>query len=224
VRREELIVKDVPRDVMADGQRAYDQWRLARDGARTTGSKPSLVVSTVRAWVATEEDSREVPASAVTVVDVAGRPRDSTLGAAFGALVHAILAEVPLGATRGVVERVAGVQAQLLGAPPEALSPAVAAVEQVLAHPLINRAQQAEARGACRRETPVTCVLSDGTLLEGVADIAFEDEGGWTVIDYNTDRDLSEMDTEQYRRQVAVYATAIAYATKCPASAVLLRV
>ena len=33
------------------------------------------------------------------------------------------------------------------------------------------------ARGACRRETPVTCTLPDGTLVEGVVDLAFEEHG-----------------------------------------------
>jgi len=93
----------------------------------------------------------------------------------------------------------------------------------VLAHDLLQRARAAEARGACRRETPVTCTLADGTLLEGIVDLAFEEHGAWIIVDYKTDRELA-LEESSYRRQVAVYASAIARATGRPASAILVRV
>ena len=42
VRREDLIVKDVPKHVVADGRGRYDRWHLARDDARAAGAVPSL--------------------------------------------------------------------------------------------------------------------------------------------------------------------------------------
>ncbi len=51
VRREDLIVKDVPRNVVADGRSRYDRWRLARDDARAAGAVPSLTVEPARDWV-----------------------------------------------------------------------------------------------------------------------------------------------------------------------------
>ena len=66
--------------------------------------------------------------------------------------------------------------------------------------------------------------MPDGTLIEGVVDLAFEESGEWTVVDYKTDRELAASGEDQYRRQVALYASAIALATGQTAHAVLMRV
>ena len=65
----------------------------------------------------------------------------------------------------------------------------------------------------------------DGVLIEGVVDVAFREEGVWTVVDYKTDRDLEEAGgaIDVYRRQVALYAEMITRATGEPARAVLMR-
>jgi ATP-dependent exoDNAse (exonuclease V) beta subunit len=96
--------------------------------------------------------------------------------------------------------------------------------ERLLSHDLFRRAHAADARGACRRETPVTCTLPDGTLIEGIVDLAFEEGGSWTVVDYKTDREIAAAGEERYRRQVALYVAAIAQATGQPATGVLMRV
>jgi ATP-dependent helicase/nuclease subunit A len=104
---------------------------------------------------------------------------------------------------------------------------AMAAAEvaaKVLTHDLLKRAGAADARGVCRRETPVACTLDDGTLVEGVVDLAFEDKGRWIVVDYKTDREIAEDGEDRYRRQISLYATAIARATGLPAECVLVRV
>ena len=56
VRREELIVKDVARHVVADGRSRYDRWHLARDDARAAGATASTVARTVREWTASFDD------------------------------------------------------------------------------------------------------------------------------------------------------------------------
>jgi len=76
-----------------------------------------------------------------------------------------------------------------------------------------------------RRETPVLLRREDGTLLEGVVDLAFrEGEGmsaGWTVVDFKTDREF-EPCRAAYTAQVAMYAEAIGQATDSSAAGTLL--
>jgi ATP-dependent exoDNAse (exonuclease V) beta subunit len=60
--------------------------------------------------------------------------------------------------------------------------------------------------------------------VEGVVDLAFEENGAWTVIDYKTDLELAAAGEDRYRRQVAVYAAAVAKATGKPAAGVLIRI
>ena len=64
--------------------------------------------------------------------------------------------------------------------------------------------------------------MPDGTLLEGFVDLAFEHDGSWTVVDYKTDREIAVAGEERYRRQVAVYASAIAQATGARCRGVVL--
>ena len=101
---------------------------------------------------------------------------------------------------------------------------AASVVERVLAHELLGRARRAAARNACRRETPVTLTLDDGTLVEGVVDLAFEEDGVWTVVDYKTDREIAAEGDAQYRRQLTLYASAIERATGAPVTSVLVRI
>jgi ATP-dependent helicase/nuclease subunit A len=66
--------------------------------------------------------------------------------------------------------------------------------------------------------------LADGTFVEGVVDLAFLEDGTWTVVDYKTDREIAGTGESQYRRQVALYTFAVAQATAQPARGVLIRV
>jgi len=116
------------------------------------------------------------------------------------------------------------IEGRVLGASDEESAAAVDAAERVLKHELLAKARAAASHGACRRETPVTLTLPDGTLVEGVVDLAFEENGRWTIVDYKTDRELAAVGEDRYRRQVALYASAVAEATGQPASGVLIRV
>jgi ATP-dependent exoDNAse (exonuclease V) beta subunit len=68
-------------------------------------------------------------------------------------------------------------------------------------------------------ETPLQHYRDDGTLIEGVVDFAFQDDGsdfsGWTVVDFKTDREIENAEN-QYRAQVAAYVQAVRIATACP--------
>jgi ATP-dependent exoDNAse (exonuclease V) beta subunit len=158
----------------------------------------------------------------VAVVDARGRERPG--GARFGELVHAMLAAAPLDAAREAIASLADVHGRILSAPDDEIAAAIDTVQRVLAHELLGRARAAEARHSCRRETPVTCVVADGTMIEGIVDLAFEEGGAWTVVDYKTDRELAALGEDRYRRQIALYVKAIAQATAQPAHGVLVRV
>ncbi|MBX3025286.1 UvrD-helicase domain-containing protein [bacterium] len=216
IRQGKLLDKDAPAEVRAAGRQRFAAWQAARDEATARGAAPSCVVRTATARAA---ETLASPPPAVEIADVpraAGRPS----GPRFGALVHAVLALAPLDATADAIEPVAAVQARILAAPAEEQAAAVAAAIAALAHPLLRAAAVAP---VLRRETPLSLVDDDGTLVEGVVDLAFRDDDGWTVVDYKTDQELAAH-VDLYRRQVGLYARALAIATGAPARAVLLRV
>ncbi len=232
VRREDLIVKDVPKNIVADGRGQYDRWKLARHDARAAGAVASLSIVTVREWVTAEAATGEdaVPARTeprredlVEVVNLTREPEPRPGGTVFGLLVHDLLARAPFGSARSALVDLAVGQARVLGLDEDAAQMAVTIADRLFAHDLLARAAAAQTRGACRRETPVTAVMPDGTMVEGVVDLAFEEKGVWTVVDYKTDRELAIGEAE-YRRQVSFYASAIAKATGQPAVAVLVHV
>ncbi len=65
----------------------------------------------------------------------------------------------------------------------------------------------------------------DGSLIEGVVDLAFriEPDAPWTVVDFKTDVRV-DIGQEEYRRQVALYAEALRQASGAEARGVLLYV
>ena len=233
VRRDDLIVKDVPKHVIADGRSRYDRWRLARDDARAAGAIPSLLVRTASDWAAESLKSEvssltseflNLKSDAVTIIDACEPDPNRPGGIGFGLLVHGVLAQARFDAVRSDLDDLAAIEARVLGLTHDEAAAAAAGVERLLTHDVLKRAHAADARGACRRETPVTYTMPDGTLVEGVVDLAFEEAGEWTVVDYKTDRELAASGEDRYRRQVALYASAIALATAQPAHAVLMRV
>jgi ATP-dependent exoDNAse (exonuclease V) beta subunit len=230
VRREDLIVKDVPKNVVGDGRSRYDRWQLARADARAAGAQPSLVVETARersekSEVGSLKESVKTSDFRLQTVDLrSSSDAERPGGVGFGTLVHAILARAPFDAPRSVLDDIAAIEARVAGMTEEEAAAAARTAARVLTHELLARARAAGARGACRRETPVTCTLDDGTLVEGVVDLAFEENGRWIVVDYKTDREIAEDGEDRYRRQVSLYAMAIARATGVPVEGVLVRV
>ena len=171
-----------------------------------------------------EERSRQAPQFEIDVVDLRASGLDPAPGGPrFGDLVHALLAAVPFDADRTAIDDMSDVQGRIVSAAQEEVAAASATVERVLAHQLLVRARAAAAREACRRETPVTCIVGNGELVEGIVDLAFEENGEWFVVDYKTDRELAAAGEERYRRQVALYAHAIAQATGKPVRGALVR-
>ena len=225
LRREELIARDAPRPVVEETMAVYRAWQEELAQTIERGSQPGLVVQTVTEWAALDSVApRELAVDEVRVEDAAAGDRLRPSGARFGALVHAVLGGVALDADDVRVGEMSAVQARLLAATPEETSAAEQVVRQALAHPVFVRARAAWQDGRCRREVPLTYLAADGTLIEGVADLAFEEHGRWTVVDVKTDVEIGRLGLDRYKRQVALYAAAIARATSKPATAALLRV
>ena len=247
IRREDLLSKDAPGEQVEKDLQRHRAWLRRHGETVARGSRPSLVVATAteRARETPAEPGDEdpprapSPAPAVTLVEL---PRDPARpeGPRFGSLVHAVLADVPLdetaepgsGAARTAapgssrVAEIARLHGRILGATEEEVAAAARVAARVLEHPLLARARAAAQRGECRREAPVSMRAGDGSLVEGNVDVAFREEGVWTVVDYKTDREVGEAGgaARAYRRQVALYAEIIARATGERAEAVLMRV
>jgi ATP-dependent exoDNAse (exonuclease V) beta subunit len=222
LRRDDLIVKDVPPLVMRGFLDAHASWRERRDAAVAAGRQPSVEVTTGTAFAAAAASAGAPVRSGIRVESVSvteARP----WGARFGSLVHALLADVPLDDTaEASLPGLAAGHARLLGADTREVEAALALVARVLRHDVLTAARQAHALGKCHRETPVTRTV-EGQLVEGVVDLAFETGEGFVVVDFKTDRAEGEA-LERYRQQVGFYAEAIAEATGRPVQAVLLQV
>jgi len=221
LRRDDLL-KEVGGGIVEADRKRYDEWQAARQATLERGARPSLVVQPITEWArAPATESPDLSTIEVEVVDV-GVGGDHPTGPRFGTLVHAVLAAVTLDAGPGAIAESAELQARILGASDEETAAAREIVRAVLDHPLLSRAADAFARGRCRRETPVAGIAPDGTLLEGVLDLAFEDDEGWTIIDFKTTAQMRGVE-ERYRRQVVMYASLVRRATGRDVRAVLVR-
>jgi ATP-dependent helicase/nuclease subunit A len=222
LRQSEILKEDEGRLTSDSSIRAHQAWHERQARTRLQGARPTLVVRTVTELAETTPTTGQ---AAVRVEMVDGARGSRPHGKRFGTLVHAVLADIPFAATPPQVVRAATVQGRYLGATAPEIAAAGRAVSAALAHPLLRRAAEAERQGEggerCRREAPVVLRLPDGTLADGIVDLAFLDGGAWTVVDFKTDR---ELDTRRavYLDQVELYARAISAAMSAPAQAVLL--
>jgi ATP-dependent helicase/nuclease subunit A len=218
--------------------RAHDQWQQRRRDTTRQGARPTLVARTVTEHTRAQAEAAEAVVAAgdapaapdppdhavpVLVERVASGRSARPHGRRFGTLVHAVLAEIPLDGAPEAVQAAAAVQGRYLGCNAGEVDAAAATVGEALRHPLLRRAAAAQTGGRCRRELPLSLRLPDGTILDGVVDLAFiePDSATWTVVDFKTDLGIAA-DNAVYENQVRLYARAIAEATGAPARAVLL--
>ena len=219
IRRSELIVKDVAPKIIEVGLAEYRAWCEGRDATVTTGSRPSIATRTVTQWARTEvKDRLDLPP--VEIIEIKRDP-DRPSGRRFGALVHAVLGVVPLDGNTNVVLNLAELEGRVLGATEDEIASAARAVHAVLGEPILKRASEAAKLNRCRRETPVAWRDRDG-LIEGVIDLAFEEEDRWILVDFKTDDDSGT--NPSYERQLGLYALTVEAACAKPVSALLLRV
>jgi len=219
-RRHPFLAKS-DRAAAKSAEASHAAWADARERTRVGAAAPTRPAAGFGALVAERPELGAADAPArVSLPPLRGRPR----GARFGTLVHAVLADAPLGLpvdpTR--VTALAGVHGAILGAPKGEVDAAAERVAAALGTELLSRAA---ASADCRRETPVALVLEDGTVAEGVIDLAFSEAAGdgarrWVVVDYKTGRDRDELSVDA--RRLRLYCDAVTRATGEPAEAVLL--
>jgi ATP-dependent exoDNAse (exonuclease V) beta subunit len=217
--RQEELLKEVDKTTVEKDLAVYRAWKSEKDAVVQAASVPSVRVQRITERAARQSET-VLPAE-VKVISVVNGKRGPG-GARYGSLVHAILATVPLSVDSAMIDKVAALHGRILGANTEEISSAGAAVQSVLKHELLLRAAECERHGRCRREVPVTLVEND-SLLEGVVDLAFEESGSWTIVDFKTDEELEAL-LDRYKRQVSLYANAVGKATQKTASAFILRI
>jgi len=194
--RQEELLAEVDNDAAKQNLAAFGSWEQQKKVAIESASSPTLRVQTVTQEVARGSDNKT--SGEVSIVELRREPVRPK-GKRYGSLVHAVLANVPLDASNAQIEQIAGLQARILQASPDETTSAISVVEGALKHDLLARASKCYRSGCCRRETPVT-LFENNVLLEGVVDLAFEESGTWTVVDFKTAEEL-EMQLEKYRRQ-----------------------
>jgi ATP-dependent exoDNAse (exonuclease V) beta subunit len=185
--------------------------------------QPSASVVTATQAAHAEEEEASV-STKQRVVEKIVFPRSPTRpgGARFGDLVHQTLATIELSATAADIARVVGALGRIVGATEEEMRAAESASVEVTRHALWGHFIAAEERGELRREVPLAAKHAGG-IVEGIVDVAYKEDGVWTVVDFKTDApELGSRTLSAYEKQVRVYAEVIETATGCPARASLL--
>jgi ATP-dependent helicase/nuclease subunit A len=223
IRRDDLISKSAsPADVAAD-RANYDRWREQRTVTQQRGVAPSVRVAT-----ATEVSEAATMGSEAITIEDAGFGVLRPSGRRFGTLVHAVLATLPLDATKADVDELAALHAKLFAAPDDERDAAAGIALKLLRHPRLDAARAALASGKrVWREAPVSLRIDgdDPTpqIVDGQVDLAYETDAGWVVVDFKTDIEIASAQAA-YKQQVALYVEAVRRATGLPATGVLLRV
>ncbi|MGH7865639.1 MAG: UvrD-helicase domain-containing protein, partial [Candidatus Binataceae bacterium] len=221
LRQVKLLQEDESHRISNRGIKLHEQWRALRDATIATASMPMMTVATVTEMAAAAPDAGGALADTIRIEEVARDP-SRPHGARFGTLVHWTLLRTRLGADRAHLEQIVRSMARMLAASEDEAAAAVEAVANALGSPLLARAAAAP---ECRRECSLVLALDDGTVVEGIADLAFEEriDGAphWTVVDFKTDLEIAPR-LAQYRAQVALYVRALAQATGAPAAGSLL--
>ncbi len=192
---------------------------LSAATARAGAGARSLAAGLPEAWALPAAEGVEV-----TWQRVGDREAARPGGKRFGTLVHATLAAIDLRADAAAVGRAAAAEGRQMNASDAEVQAAARAVNVALRHPLLARAA---ASADCRRETPLFQRAADGTLIEGVVDLAFREHPPgaapfWTVVDFKTDARAE--DHPHYLTQLRLYCAAVTAATGEAAQGVILSV
>jgi ATP-dependent exoDNAse (exonuclease V) beta subunit len=186
------------------GQAAYDAWQKQRDDTVKSGEAPSIRVHAVSEFTSSVADS-DLP---VQVIELE-RKRERPTGSRFGSLVHTIFSHVDLTGDVDNLRVVVDRQVRQYGATSLEREAAYDVVQRALSHPLMRQAAEAS---EVRRETPVMFADDSGELVEGIVDLAFRTEEGWTVVDFKTDEDV-DAQRKVYLGQIRLYVEGVTRAT-----------
>ena len=213
----------------ADTQAALSReqtWEAERKTRRRAARQVSLRVTIASEHPTTTEDAETPAPTPITNETEAELGADapeplakapSTRSAAFGRLVHALLAQAStLGPDLATAARAL--------APQYALTPddAVAAAELATRARSLPDIAAADTADLVYRELPFALPLEKGVLATGQIDLAYRKAGAWTVIDFKTahlhDRAAA---IEAHGAQLKVYRQALARITGAPVRAAL---
>ena len=220
LRQQKVLAADAAGVIAKEGEQHHAAWSARLSAAIAGASTQTLRVRTVTEMKEDPSLATAPPPAEIAVEAVADR-KARPHGKRFGILVHAVLATVSLDADELAIADAARIQGRVLGASEEEVAAASDVVKAALAHPLLVRARAAD---RALREVSVMLREADGSIIEGVVDLAFyEKDVGWTVVDFKTDVELGER-RDAYMKQVATYARAITDATRSPATGVVLSV
>ena len=134
------------------------------------------------------------------------------VGRVFGAFVHRLLELADFSKPESV-RRIAPAVAPAFPLAKEAVARAEAQAEAALSLPIMREAARAS---RIFREVPIS-YIEDDRLLEGVCDLAFEDERGWVVVDYKTEaisEDQVLAQASHHAAQLRRYARGLALASE----------
>ena len=113
----------------------------------------------------------------------------------------------------------------MFAATQEEIQAAITTVGATLGRPIMRRATVSAAKGEIRREVPVLLTLENGSIADGVLDLAFREQtsdfDGWSVVDFKTDQEFSTA-ANDYIAQVDLYVRAVQAATELPARGIIL--
>lgn len=206
----EAVLKGTPEQRIA-GRERYRAWSEERSRRNSEAATPRHSVLPVTA-TASEADRRRIEPETISI---ATGPLPATRS--FGKLVHAILQHAGPGASVEELLSIARLQSRLPGHQTPDLERAAQVAHSALRHPVVCAAATAE---RSHREYPVLIRLFNGSLAEGKIDLAYFQNGVWTVVDFKT----GSADQARYQHQLSLYASALAEATGEPVKAYLLAI
>lgn len=212
LRQKEILSGD-PNEAESPSLTAYREWKSQRGQAIAFGCEKEFDIFTASE---SPEAPRDFPVAIrlETVQKSSGR----AAGPRFGTLVHTVLRDVPLDARAGAIAELASIHGRVLGATDQEVKDAIHAVAEALTHSLLDRARRS---AQYRRELPILLRLDVNRVLEGVIDLAFEENGCWHVVDFKTDAEIGP-NRAHYEAQLRWYALALARLNQAPVEAHLL--
>lgn len=214
LRQQEILSGD-PNEAESPSLIAYREWKSEREQTNEFGCEKQFDVFTA-------SESGEAPLDFSVTVDyqAAQKPPGRSSGARFGTLVHTVLRDAPFDADAGAIRALAVVHGRVLGATEQEVQHACEAVIEALRHSLLDRARRSK---QCRRELPIILRLEGNRVLEGVIDLAFEENGCWHVVDFKTDAEIGP-NRARYEAQLRWYSLAVARLNQARVEAHLLSI
>ena len=149
-----------------------------------------------------------------------GKSPGRSAGPRFGTLVHTILRDVAAGRRRNHATGEGSWKNSRSDGSGNPNTP-TEAVAAALKHPLLERARKSKAM-----PEGIADPIQDSNgnrILEGVIDLAFEENGIWHIVDFKTDAELGH-NRKRYENQLRWYSFALARLNNAPVEAHLLSI